>query len=60
MFANVQLPSGGEIMLAVPSVVRGSSIALKVMGDGTPLAVDLQVAGGAVSLRYWQPKQARG
>ena len=52
--------SGGEIMLAVPSVVRGSSIALKVMGDGTPLAVDLQVAGGAVSLRYWQPKQARG
>ncbi len=52
--------SGGEIMLAVPSVVRGSSIALKVMGDGTPFAVDLQVDGGAVSLRYWQPKQAQG
>jgi len=52
--------SGGEIMLAVPSVVRGSSMALRVMGDGTPLAVDLQVDGGAVSLRYWQPKQARG
>lgn len=48
--------SGDEIMLSVPSVVRGSSIAVRVRTDCAPLAVDLQVDAGAVSLRYWQPK----
>jgi CheY-specific phosphatase CheX len=51
--------SGDEIMLSVPSVVSGSSMALKVMTDATPLAVDLQVGAGAVSLRFWQPAKGR-
>jgi CheY-specific phosphatase CheX len=51
--------SGDEIMLSVPSVVSGSSIALRVMTDAAPVAVDLQVDAGAVCLRFWQPKRAR-